>query len=500
MNTESQTTTTPMPGFDDALANQLVTGVGRWRRRRQIRNGVAAAAMSVVAVVGGMNVLGGSEQTVPVTVASEDGASIPSVDNDIAAETKTVDASFAAECDAAGEAAGVPVRASRVNTKQVCYSVEAVDHGVLVQSVRTEPMVGREGSVSITITFTEAGAERFSTVARECFSAEPTCPAELSVLAADGTAISVNGFNAPVFDSPVISLSKGTTGFTAAEAAPITAADPAGFTFHPVLVVASDPVPTPTPAPDPFAVPASANQILAKLAEKGDVTWFVSDSTDCSSSVDENRADDPIPIGPLAGLYVLQDIVDAVAAGSLDWDEQITIRQDLMSGSGIDSPVSGSFEQEADVPGDQHSLQTFAQAMIRRQHQTAMNHLVDRLDAAGALSPSVADLAKTAFVRDVRADAEASLQDLCELTAELRQDATAGLVMNDANSSDNDVVWQSFSSGGGLGFFTATSLNEAADGSSLFRAISISFDAADTDVDDLMRRVDLANDFVGWPR
>ena len=87
--------------------------------------------------------------------------------------------------------------------------------------------------------------------------------------------------------------------------------------------------------------------------------------------VDEQRPDGVLPIASTFKLYVLGALADAVAAGTVAWDEPVPIRDEL------DSPGRGVTQDEP--AGSTVTVQELAQRMISVSDNTATDHLVDLL-------------------------------------------------------------------------------------------------------------------------
>lgn len=121
--------------------------------------------------------------------------------------------------------------------------------------------------------------------------------------------------------------------------------------------------------PATFSPPADTAEALERLAAMGTVRVGVF-GTDCSpvSIATTVRGDEQAPIGSAFKLWVLEAVVDAVAAGTISWDDEIEMRVEL------DSYPSGVTQN--DEPGTLLTVRTLAERMIEISDNTATNHLM----------------------------------------------------------------------------------------------------------------------------
>jgi hypothetical protein len=123
------------------------------------------------------------------------------------------------------------------------------------------------------------------------------------------------------------------------------------------------------PAPD-AVVTTSMAAATDQLSEAGTLRFLAAETTggECRP-VHEVDADTSMPLGSVFKLYVLGAVVDAVAAGGLDWSTSVVIRDEL------DSVRSGITQDEE--PGSELSVFDLAHRMISISDDTATDHLID---------------------------------------------------------------------------------------------------------------------------
>jgi hypothetical protein len=120
--------------------------------------------------------------------------------------------------------------------------------------------------------------------------------------------------------------------------------------------------------------PADLEALLIELELSGERTAFVlaevGDDATCAP-IEELRPDDLLPVASTFKLYVLAALAEAVAAGTVTWDQPVTIRDAL------DSPVGGPTIERPD--GSTLTVRELAQSMIEVSDNTATDHLIDLL-------------------------------------------------------------------------------------------------------------------------
>lgn len=124
-------------------------------------------------------------------------------------------------------------------------------------------------------------------------------------------------------------------------------------------------------APDrEFEVPSSPAEAVERLQALGTVRLAVADASNdsCAPVLDEG-AIETMPIGSIFKLYVLGAVVEAVDAGDVTWDAEVTIDDAL------DSLPSGSTQN--DEPGTTRTVRDLAEVMIAESDNTATDHLID---------------------------------------------------------------------------------------------------------------------------
>ena len=119
-----------------------------------------------------------------------------------------------------------------------------------------------------------------------------------------------------------------------------------------------------------FDAPTSVDDAIARLQAMGTLrvgTFDASCATaDSASAV---AAEEQAPIGSGFKLWVLAAVVDAVDSGSISWDDEVAIRDEL------DSIPSGITQDDPD--GTLLTVRELAERMIEISDNTATDHLMD---------------------------------------------------------------------------------------------------------------------------
>lgn len=147
------------------------------------------------------------------------------------------------------------------------------------------------------------------------------------------------------------------------------------------------------PAVQPtFDVPATTDDAIARLQALGTTRIGAFDANCAAIDGDVSlAADEQAPIGSGFKLWVLHAVVDAVTAGSITWDDEITIRDEL------DSIPSGITQN--DEPGATVTVRELAERMIEISDNTATDHLIDLVGRA-AVEEAFASTGHTAPERN----------------------------------------------------------------------------------------------------
>gem|GEM_PF-949549 len=114
--------------------------------------------------------------------------------------------------------------------------------------------------------------------------------------------------------------------------------------------------------------PTSFDEAIADLESEGTVQFLVADGSDCAV-LSGSGEDTVMPIASMFKLFVLGAVADAVDAGTVTWDEPVTIRDEL------DSLPSGTTQN--DEPGSARTVEELAALMITISDNTATDHLID---------------------------------------------------------------------------------------------------------------------------
>ncbi len=123
----------------------------------------------------------------------------------------------------------------------------------------------------------------------------------------------------------------------------------------------------------PYAPPpelASIDEGIELLQSDGELRLLIAETTsgECEA-IHEVAPDEQAPLGSVFKVYVLAAVVDAVAAGSVAWDDVVEVRDEL------DSIPSGITQD--DEPGTELSVRELAERMISISDNTATDHLID---------------------------------------------------------------------------------------------------------------------------
>lgn len=116
--------------------------------------------------------------------------------------------------------------------------------------------------------------------------------------------------------------------------------------------------------------PATIDEAVARLQTHGTLGLVIADdSGDQACTVTGGEApDDPVPLGSMFKLYVLAAVADAVAAGSISWDQPVAIVD------GNRSLPSGIVQ--TDPAGTTRTVRELAELMISISDNTATDHLM----------------------------------------------------------------------------------------------------------------------------
>ncbi|MEZ5377045.1 MAG: serine hydrolase [Acidimicrobiales bacterium] len=124
-----------------------------------------------------------------------------------------------------------------------------------------------------------------------------------------------------------------------------------------------------------FDAPGSVEDAVARLTELGDLRAAVMDASQgaCGAVVDRG-ATEIMPLGSAFKLYVLGAVVHAMDDGSIGWDTEVAVRDEL------DSLPSGTVQDLE--PGTVMTVRELAEAMISISDNTATDHLIDLVGRA----------------------------------------------------------------------------------------------------------------------
>jgi hypothetical protein len=125
----------------------------------------------------------------------------------------------------------------------------------------------------------------------------------------------------------------------------------------------------PAEAPTLDDPPATIDEAAARLRTMGTLGFVVADNDeDVCTVIDGEAPAEPVPLGSMFKLYVLSAVVDAVAAGSIAWDQAVTIEDRYRSlPSGI---------VQNDPAGATRTVRELAELMISISDNTATDHLL----------------------------------------------------------------------------------------------------------------------------
>lgn len=128
--------------------------------------------------------------------------------------------------------------------------------------------------------------------------------------------------------------------------------------------------PAETPALDD--PPESLDEAAARLTELGTLHMLAAEIVDgrCAPLY-VVAGGEPAPIASVVKLYVLGALADAVAAGEVSWQDELTIRDELKA------PPTGILQDRPD--GSTVTVEEAASLMISISDNTATDHLVDLL-------------------------------------------------------------------------------------------------------------------------
>lgn len=129
--------------------------------------------------------------------------------------------------------------------------------------------------------------------------------------------------------------------------------------------------------------PADIEGAAERLAEIGELTLGVFEvDGDVCAPIAEHGGAGPAPIGSAFKLYVLEAVAQAVDAGQLSWDDDVSIEEANRS-------IPTGVMQDSEV-GETFSLREMAEAMIAFSDNTAADHLIN-LAGRGAVEGVIAD-------------------------------------------------------------------------------------------------------------
>lgn len=120
------------------------------------------------------------------------------------------------------------------------------------------------------------------------------------------------------------------------------------------------------------STPDSFENAINRLQAQGTLRMVAAQVVDgACQPIEEVAADEPMPIGSAFKLLVLGTLADAVDAGDVTWDDEITIRDELKS------IPTGILQNEPD--GTVRTVREVAELMIKISDNTATDHLIDLL-------------------------------------------------------------------------------------------------------------------------
>lgn len=115
--------------------------------------------------------------------------------------------------------------------------------------------------------------------------------------------------------------------------------------------------------------PGTFDEAFDRLAALGTAGVLVAETTDGSCVlIAETLSRMPLPLGSMFKIYVLGAIGEAIAGGSIGWDDSVTLDEAYYS------LPSGTTQTEE--PGSQLTVRELAQRMIEISDNTATDHLI----------------------------------------------------------------------------------------------------------------------------
>jgi beta-lactamase class A len=128
----------------------------------------------------------------------------------------------------------------------------------------------------------------------------------------------------------------------------------------------------PTEQPQLEDPPATVDEAFSRLSEIGELHAITAEVTDgVCTPIAAISPDESAPLGSAFKLYVLAALGEAIAAGDIDWEDDVTIRDELKS------IPTGILQDRSD--GDVVSVLEAAQLMISISDNTAADLLIDLL-------------------------------------------------------------------------------------------------------------------------
>jgi hypothetical protein len=125
----------------------------------------------------------------------------------------------------------------------------------------------------------------------------------------------------------------------------------------------------PDPGDPPGERPPTAAEALDGLAAAGDLRALTAEVVDGACvPIDARAADELAPLGSVFKLYVLAALAEEVAAGTIGWDDLLTIRDEHRS-------VPAGVLQDRPA-GDQVTVRDATEVMIAVSDNTATDHLI----------------------------------------------------------------------------------------------------------------------------
>ena len=129
--------------------------------------------------------------------------------------------------------------------------------------------------------------------------------------------------------------------------------------------------------------PADLEEAADRVAGMGTLEMAVFDVTEGScEAVFEHGSGSAAPVASAFKLYVLAAVADAVGSGELEWDDEVTIIEDLKS------IPTGVLQDEEE--GETFSVREVAETMIAFSDNTGTDHLID-LVGRGSVEEAFSD-------------------------------------------------------------------------------------------------------------